>query len=148
MTRPRMLTAPLYRLHEPEGLRWVRCEPRPENNPQRDRIIANAESRVVKENRLADGALFSMPITLDVNQDIIDEVGLKAGLRVALRDPRDDKNLAIMTVEDVYKPNKELEATEVFGGVDETHPAVKYLFQTAGEFYVGGKLEAINRLEH
>lgn len=44
--------------------------------------------------------------------------------------------------------NRELEATEVFGGVDETHPAVKYLFKTAGEFYVGGKVEAINRLEH
>jgi len=44
--------------------------------------------------------------------------------------------------------NRELEATEVFGGVDETHPAVKYLFKTAGELYVGGKVEAINRLEH
>ncbi|KXJ90557.1 sulfate adenylyltransferase [Microdochium bolleyi] len=103
---------------------------------------------VVKENRLADGALFSMPITLDVTQDIINESGLKPGLRVALRDPRDDKNLAILTVEDIYKPNKELEATEVFGGVDETHPAVKYLFKEAGDFYVGGKVEAINRLEH
>jgi sulfate adenylyltransferase len=25
---------------------------------------------------------------------------------------------------------------------------VKYLYKTAGEFYVGGKLDAINRLEH
>lgn len=39
------------------------------------------------------------------------------------------------------------EAREVFGG-DEEHPAVKYLFHTAQEFYVGGKIEAINRLEH
>ena len=44
--------------------------------------------------------------------------------------------------------SRELEATEVFGGVDETHPAVKYLFNTAGEYYVGGKLDAINRLAH
>lgn len=35
----------------------------------------------------------------------------------------------------------------MFGG-DEEHPAVQYLFKTAGEFYVGGKLEAINRLQH
>jgi len=35
----------------------------------------------------------------------------------------------------------------VFGG-DEEHPAVKYLYNTAREFYVGGKLDAINRLEH
>jgi hypothetical protein len=39
------------------------------------------------------------------------------------------------------------EAREVFGG-DEEHPAVKYLFNTAREYYVGGKLDAINRLEH
>jgi ATP sulfurylase len=35
----------------------------------------------------------------------------------------------------------------VFGG-DPEHPAVKYLHNTAGEFYVGGKVDAINRLEH
>jgi len=35
----------------------------------------------------------------------------------------------------------------VFGG-DEEHPAVKYLYNTAREYYVGGKLDAINRLEH
>lgn len=39
------------------------------------------------------------------------------------------------------------EAKEVFGG-DEEHPAVKYLFNTAQEYYIGGKLDAINRLEH
>lgn len=36
---------------------------------------------------------------------------------------------------------------EVFGG-DEEHPAIKYLYNTAREFYVGGKIDAINRLEH
>ncbi|KAK4211801.1 hypothetical protein QBC37DRAFT_289437 [Rhypophila decipiens] len=102
---------------------------------------------VVKENRLADGALFSIPITLDVSQQEIDELSLKAGARVTLRDFRDDRNLAILTIEDIYKPDKALEAKEVFGG-DEEHPAVKYLFETAQEFYVGGKLDAINKLQH
>ncbi|KAK7188643.1 Sulfate adenylyltransferase [Paraphaeosphaeria sporulosa] len=102
---------------------------------------------VVSDNRLADGALFSMPITLDVSQQTIDNLGIKAGARVALRDFRDDRNLAIITVEDVYKPNKEKEAKEVFGG-DPEHPAVKYLYETVQEFYVGGKLDAIDRLEH
>jgi hypothetical protein len=62
--------------------------------------------RVVKENRLADGALFSMPITLDLSNETIQELGLKAGGRVTLRDFRDDRNLAILTIEDVYKPDK------------------------------------------
>jgi sulfate adenylyltransferase len=39
------------------------------------------------------------------------------------------------------------EAKEVFGG-DEEHPAVVYLHNTVQEFYVGGKIDAVNRLEH
>ncbi|EAA35113.1 sulfate adenylyltransferase [Neurospora crassa OR74A] len=102
---------------------------------------------VVKENRLASGLLFSMPITLDVSEETISELGLKAGARITLRDFRDDRNLAILTVDDVYKPDKALEAKEVFGG-DEEHPAVKFLYETAKEYYVGGKLEAVNKLQH
>ncbi|KAK5998910.1 Sulfate adenylyltransferase [Cladobotryum mycophilum] len=103
---------------------------------------------VVKENRLSTGELFSMPINLDVDQQQIDELGIKPGARITLRDFRDDRNLAILTVEDIYQPDKVLEAKEVFGSDDDTHPGVKYLFSTAKDFYVGGKLEAVNRLEH
>lgn len=39
------------------------------------------------------------------------------------------------------------EAKEVFGG-DEEHPAIKYLYNTAKEYYVGGKIDAIDRLMH
>ncbi|KAF2397434.1 bifunctional sulfate adenylyltransferase subunit 1/adenylylsulfate kinase protein-like protein [Trichodelitschia bisporula] len=102
---------------------------------------------VVENLRLADGNLFSIPITLDLTQEAIDEAGIKPGARITLRDFRDDRNLAILTVDDVYKPNKEKEAKEVFGG-DPEHPAVKYLFNSAHAFYVGGKIEAIDRLMH
>lgn len=61
---------------------------------------------VVSDVRLADGTLFSIPITLDVSQETIDSVGIKSGARIALRDFRDDRNLAIITVDDVYKPDK------------------------------------------
>ena len=61
---------------------------------------------VVEKNRLADGNLFSMPITLDLPQEQITELGVKPGARIVLRDFRDDRNLAIITVEDVYKPDK------------------------------------------
>jgi sulfate adenylyltransferase len=103
--------------------------------------------RVVKENRLASGSLFSMPITLDVDQETVNTLSLKPGARITLRDFRDDRNLAILTVEDVYEPDKDLEAKEVFGG-DPEHPAVSYLSKTAKDFYVGGTLEAVNRLQH
>ncbi|KOS22373.1 Sulfate adenylyltransferase [Escovopsis weberi] len=103
---------------------------------------------VVAENRLSTGELFSMPINLDVDQQQIDSLGIKPGARITLCDLRDDRNLAILTVEDVYRPDKVLEAKQVFGSDDDTHPGIKYLFNTAKEFYVGGKLEAVNRLEH
>jgi sulfate adenylyltransferase len=61
---------------------------------------------VIANNRLASGILFSMPITLDVSAEMIEELGLKAGARVTLRDLRDDRNLAILTVDDVYRPDK------------------------------------------
>lgn len=102
---------------------------------------------VVSENRLADGNLFSIPICLDLSKQMIEELGVKPGARVALRDFRDDRNLAIITVEDVYRPDKKKEAKEVFGG-DEEHPAVRYLYHTAQDYYVGGKIDAIDRLMH
>ncbi|KAG0642970.1 hypothetical protein HOY80DRAFT_1035272 [Tuber brumale] len=102
---------------------------------------------VVGNLRLVDGTLFSMPITLDVSKAQIEELGIKAGARITLRDFRDDRHLAIITVDDVYKPDKQKEAKEVLGG-DEEHPAIRYLFNTAREYYVGGKIDAINRLNH
>lgn len=62
--------------------------------------------RVVENNRLTDGNLFSMPINLDVSKAIVDQVGAKPGARITLRDFRDDRDLAIITVDDVYQPDK------------------------------------------
>lgn len=63
-------------------------------------------SSVVENNRLTDGNLFSMPIPLDVSKEQIEGLGIKPGARLTLRDFRDDRNLAIIHVDDVYKPNK------------------------------------------
>jgi sulfate adenylyltransferase len=52
---------------------------------------------VVDGLRLADGSLFPIPVTLDVSQEDIDRLSLARGKRVALRDPRDDQALAILT---------------------------------------------------
>jgi sulfate adenylyltransferase len=61
---------------------------------------------VCENNRLADGNVFSMPITLDTTQEIIKENKLQAGSRITLRDFRDDRNLAILTIDDIYRPDK------------------------------------------
>lgn len=47
-----------------------------------------------------------MPITLDASQKTIDELKLQAGARLTLRDFRDDRNLAILTIDDIYRADK------------------------------------------
>ncbi|OCH95152.1 ATP-sulfurylase [Obba rivulosa] len=103
---------------------------------------------VVDTLRLADGSLFPMPITLDVSKEDITRLSLAPGSRVALRDPRDDEALAIITVQDIYQPDRVKEAIEVFGADDPAHPAVAYLRNKVKDYYVGGKLQAIQLPTH
>ena len=98
--------------------------------------------------RLADGALFAMPITLDVSKEDIENKNIVPGARLALRDPRDDQALAIITVEDIWQPNKVKEAINVFGADDPAHPSVAYLRNRVKEYYVGGKVQAIQAPSH
>ncbi len=100
---------------------------------------------VVEDMRLADGTLWPMPITLDVDQQTAAD--LSEGDRVALRD-NTGLLLAILTVESRWTPDKEREATEVFGTTDKKHPAVSYLFDQAGEVYLGGALEGVQLPKH
>jgi sulfate adenylyltransferase len=52
--------------------------------------------------------------------------------------------LAILTVEDIWQPDKNREARSVFG-TDEptTHPSVRYLYEQVGNWYIGGSLEGV-----
>jgi sulfate adenylyltransferase len=90
--------------------------------------------------RLADGTLWPIPITLDVPEDFAGT--LSAGDRVALRDP-EGVMLAVITVEDVWAPDKEAEAKAVFGTSSTEHPGVDHLVRKAGTHYVGGKVEGL-----
>uniref|UniRef100_A0A0W0F0E7 Uncharacterized protein n=1 Tax=Moniliophthora roreri TaxID=221103 RepID=A0A0W0F0E7_MONRR len=103
---------------------------------------------VVNTLRLSDGTLFPMPITLDVSQEDVNHLSIATGKRIALRDPRDDEVLAIITVEDVYKPDQVKEATQVLGADDPAHPSVAYLRNRVKEFYIGGSLQAIQAPVH
>ncbi|KAJ3472965.1 hypothetical protein NLI96_g13184 [Meripilus lineatus] len=103
---------------------------------------------VVTSLRLADGTLFPIPINLDVSQEDIDRLHIVPGARIALRDPRDDQALAIITVDDIYKPDRVREAINVFGADDPAHPAVAYLRTKVKDFYVGGKVQAIQAPIH
>ncbi|RME56887.1 MAG: sulfate adenylyltransferase, partial [Deltaproteobacteria bacterium] len=101
--------------------------------------------RVVSEMRLPDGTLWPMPITLDLPAERAET--LSKGDRVALREP-EGMLLAVMTVDEVWEPDKTREAQLVFGTEDDTHPAVDYLMHTAGSHYVGGTLQGVQLPHH
>ncbi|KAI9357269.1 sulfate adenylyltransferase [Zopfochytrium polystomum] len=103
---------------------------------------------VVENMRLTDGTLWPIPINLDVTAELVKTLKLSKGVRVALRDPRDDSPVAILTVGDIYIPNKHKEAQHVFGADDSAHPAVDYLHKVAKDTYIGGNLEAISHPPH
>ncbi|KAI8812680.1 sulfate adenylyltransferase [Cladochytrium replicatum] len=102
---------------------------------------------VVKDMRLADGTLWSMPITLDVDSSLVPDK-IRLGARIALLDPRNDAFLAILTVNSIYTPDKKREAELVFGADDLEHPAVHYLHKVSKDTYIGGTLEAISAPLH
>ena len=100
---------------------------------------------VVSGMRLADGTLWPIPATLDVSSDFAES--LEMGQRIALRDP-EGLLIALMDVTDRWTPDKAREACEVFGTEDTAHPAVRYLFDTAGEVYLGGRLVGVTPPTH
>jgi len=100
---------------------------------------------VVESMRLADGALWPMPITLDVPEAFAETVEI--GEDIALRDP-EGVTLAILSVTDKWRPDKSREAAKVFGADDSAHPAVAYLHNQAGAVYLGGPVTGVNAPTH
>ncbi|MEL6198111.1 MAG: bifunctional sulfate adenylyltransferase/adenylylsulfate kinase, partial [Pseudomonadota bacterium] len=101
--------------------------------------------RVVEEMRLASGALWPMPVTLDVSEAFAEKV--EPGQDIALRDP-EGVILAILSVTDKWMPDKAREAEKVFGADDKAHPAVRYLHDTAGPVYLGGPITGLQQPVH
>jgi sulfate adenylyltransferase len=100
---------------------------------------------VVDTMRLASGALWPIPVTLDVSQTFADKV--EPGQDVALRDA-EGVILATMTVTDKWTPDRAREATQVFGADDLAHPAVRYLRERSGPVYLGGPVTGHQPPQH
>jgi sulfate adenylyltransferase len=109
-------------------------------------FVGEADYNSVVENmRLQNGALWPMPITLDVNEKFAESI--EVGQDIALRDA-EGVILATMTVTDRWTPDKAREAEMVFGADDDAHPAVNYLHNQAGKIYLGGPVTGIQQPVH
>ena len=105
-------------------------------------FLGQADYRaVVDEMRLENGLPWTIPVTLAVTTD--EEKRYRPGDDVALVED-DGKPLAILHLEEKYRPDKRHEAAEVYRTTEEAHPGVKAVYDQ-GDVYLGGKVTALDR---
>jgi sulfate adenylyltransferase len=100
---------------------------------------------VCESMRLADGALWPIPVTLDVTEEFRRSIG--PGASIALRDP-EGAMLAALHVEEVWSPDRRAEAEAVYGTTDTQHAGVAYVLERVAPWSVAGRLEALELPTH
>ena len=100
---------------------------------------------VCQRMRLADGALWPMPVNLDVTEEKAAELG--PGTSLALRDP-EGVMLAALHISELYRPDRQREAKLVFGTTDRAHPGVAYLLDKVNPVYLAGTLDVVAQPVH
>jgi sulfate adenylyltransferase len=96
--------------------------------------------RVVEEMRLADGLVWSIPVTLATAADaaVGDELALR-GL--------EDRLLGVIEVQEIFERDRQREAERVYGTTDAAHPGVAALL-AEGERCLAGPVQVIDLPEH
>ena len=91
---------------------------------------------VVAGHRTTSGYLFGLPIVMDTDSDEV-AVGDKVLLTYKGQD------LAVLTVEDKWEPNKVVEAKGCYGTTSIEHPAVRMITMERKRFYLGGLIQGL-----
>lgn len=100
-------------------------------------------SAVCERMRLADGTLWPVPVTLDVDAETLHRAASRGHL--ALRDGR-RRLLGVLEVQAAWRVDAAREAEAVFGRCDPAHPSVEQLLHRTEPWYVTGRLEVLPRV--
>ena len=115
-------------------------------SPLRGFMTRSDYEGVCHNMRLKSGVVWPMPITLDVTEAFAKS--LKPGSsKIALRDP-EGVMLAVLSVEDVWQPDRKAEAQAVFNSTSAAHPGADYAMNKSNPWYVGGSLEGLQMPSH
>ena len=100
---------------------------------------------VLARMRLANGTLWPLPITLDIDPELAARLG--PGQHLALRDP-EGVMLAVLHVEELWEIDREAKAKAAYATTDTAHPAVAQLLAREGQVTVGGRVEGVQAPAH
>ncbi|WP_458415386.1 sulfate adenylyltransferase [Schinkia sp. CFF1] len=99
---------------------------------------------VLEKMRLANGLVWSIPITLPVSEE--EAACLDTGSNIALKGA-DGVIYGVLQLKEKFFYDKKLEAKCVYGTTDEAHPGVKKLYEKGG-VYLAGPIILVNRPTH
>ncbi|KLV16411.1 MULTISPECIES: sulfate adenylyltransferase [Niallia] len=97
---------------------------------------------VVESMRLATGEVWSIPITLPISKEQSDTIELQDTVKLV----HEGEVYGVLTVEDIYIPDKNKEAVSVYRTDDLAHPGVKKMFDR-GNIYIGGPIKLLKKVE-
>ena len=105
-------------------------------SPERGFMHQADYAAVVEGHRTTSGHLFGLPIVMDTDREDV-SVGDKVLLTYK------GQELAVLTVEDKWEPDKVVEAKGCYGTTSLEHPAVRMIATERRRFYLGGLIEGL-----